>query len=340
TWLILIEVIKAAQKLDIDAPTIMDVSLWDGKRDLNVILDEDHSMGENNTGRTLEQDTVPAPPNSVTNIYELATPWLRILKQGTQDEGALKELRKLNSLIKGKTQAYYKKYEKESQVPEQLWEIPIDWFAMHYKSLGQQYDILISNPNDENARKNFTGIMDIIHHCIERHHFPQNWGVVFNLVIYPWNTGIAADGSRIIGVRRNGAGHRVCVETKEEGRLIRRIISASKAGLKQVQEYMATEYFNLAGQQSKWTYEDRENFEEVLWVTEAQGGVRNAAANRRNPTVDCCVRMKDGIHILTLSNLYKVLGDGSAKSEIKRVCDRDNISYPWNAKYRAISYDN
>ncbi|KAH7303104.1 hypothetical protein B0I35DRAFT_332540, partial [Stachybotrys elegans] len=326
----------AAKKMQVDKGSIEQVKAWDGKTILKVQEDVDMSndddSGESDADDSGEgkENTVPLPPKWVTDVYKSATPWLQILKQGTQDEDAIKEVKKLNSFIEENHPANKKEPGEKSKAPKKQWQIPLDWFVMQYKDVNEQYDAFVSKPNDE-TKKKVESIYNNIHHCIERDHFPQSWGVMFKMVVYPWNTGKAADGSMIIGVRRTGAGHRVCVETKEEGRLIRRIISASKAGFKQVKEYTATEYFNLAGQQSKWTYEDREKFEEVLWVTEAQGGIRNAAANRRNPAVDCCVRMKDGIHILTLSNLYKVLGNGNAKSEIIRVCDRDNISYPWNA---------
>ncbi|KAH7304604.1 hypothetical protein B0I35DRAFT_414435 [Stachybotrys elegans] len=268
----------AAKKMHVDKGSIEQVKAWDGKTILKVQEDEEmrsddddsSESDDDGSGPKQKEDTVLDPKGKEDTVLD---------PRGTQDEGAIEEVKKLNSFIEENHPANKKEPGEKSKAPKKQWQIPLDWFLMQYKDVNEQYDAFVSKPNDE-TKKKVESIYNNIHHCIERDHFPQNWGVMFKMVVYPWNTGKAADGSMIIGVRRNGAGHRVCVETKEEGRLIRRIISASKAGFKQVKEYTATEYFNLAGQQSKWTYEDRENFEEVLWVTEAQGGIRNAAANQ------------------------------------------------------------
>ncbi|TIC96976.1 hypothetical protein CH35J_006544 [Colletotrichum higginsianum] len=163
------------------------------------------------------------------------------------------------------------------------------------------------------------------------------------IIDYPWTTAKAADGSLIIGVRNQGKfGTQVCVETQEEdGRIIRRLESASEVGLVEVQKYCKADGFkNLALGQSQWSHKDRDDFEELLWVTKSQTKRKNIAAKHQDPKADCCVKFHDkGIQILTASSFSKVLGQSSARAEIEKVCSRDKIQPPWEAGYVSEYYD-
>lgn len=149
---------------------------------------------------------------------------------------------------------------------------------------------------------------------------------------YPWPTAQAADGSLIIGVRKMGLfATQACVETQEEdGRVIRRLQSASDTGLLEVEQYKKLEGFkNLAEGQNKWTYKHREDFVKLHWVTKSQTKLRNTAARNKKPNADCCVEFTNGkIEILTLSSFRKVLGETSAMIKVKEVCKRDGILPP------------
>ncbi|KAL1898085.1 hypothetical protein Cpir12675_002033 [Ceratocystis pirilliformis] len=152
---------------------------------------------------------------------------------------------------------------------------------------------------------------------------------------YPWTTAQAADGSLIVGVRKQGRfGTQVCIETQEnDGRMIRRLESASEVGLLQVQRYWKMNSFkDLAQGQSQWSHKDRSDFDQLLWITKSQTKLKNTAANNKSPSADCCVKFRNkGIQILSVTSLTKVLGPSSARAEIEKVCKRDNVLPPWKA---------
>ncbi|KAL2886711.1 DnaJ domain-containing protein [Ceratocystis lukuohia] len=156
-----------------------------------------------------------------------------------------------------------------------------------------------------------------------------------NSIEYPWTTARAADGSLIVGVRKQGQfGTQVCIETQEnDGRLIRRLESASEVGLLQVQRYWKMYGFkDLAQGQSQWSHKDRNDFDQLLWTTKSQTKLKNTAAKNKSPSADCCVKFRNkGIQILSVTSLTKVLGPSSARAEIEKVCKRDNILPPWKA---------
>lgn len=160
---------------------------------------------------------------------------------------------------------------------------------------------------------------------------------------YPWPTAIAADGSLIVGVRRHGRfGLQVCVETEEnDGRIIRRLESASDVGLFEVERYTNTQGFkNLADGQTQWSFRDRGDFDELLWVALSQTKLKNTAAGKKDPSTDCCVKFrKRGIQMLTKSSLAKVLGPASANAQIRSVCQRDQITPPWEAGWVSEYHD-
>lgn len=160
---------------------------------------------------------------------------------------------------------------------------------------------------------------------------------------YPWTTTQAADGSLIVGVRKQGAtGTQVCIETQEDdGRVIRRLESASDVGLLQVGRYLKMQGFkNLSEGQSQWSHKDRYDFDQLLWVTKSQTKCKNTAANNKDPNADCCVKFHNkGVQILTVGSLTKVLGPSSARAEIEKVCERDGILPPWKAGLVSHYYD-
>lgn len=159
-------------------------------------------------------------------------------------------------------------------------------------------------------------------------------GTPITSIQYPWRTGKGTSGSLIVGVRRSGRGTQVCVERQEGGTLIRRLESASEVGLLEVQKYMSTNDFkNLAEGQSLWSNQHRDDFEELLWVTKSQTMLKNTASRRKDPAADCCVKFREnGIHILTITSLSRVLGPTSARSAIAKACERDGFLSPWEAE--------
>ncbi|KZL64977.1 DnaJ domain-containing protein [Colletotrichum tofieldiae] len=344
---------QSVSHLDID-----EVVSWNGEEKLPD-LDEDTPMAE---------DAIPVPPAYVTDIYDKATPTLYRLGQDPTDPIALKLLQELNAKISKSNAA-----EKESlgtngaEVSLDRWCIPLSFFGPHYNQVLENYNVLAKDRTNQPARNAIAKEKKLIDSLIERNHFPQAWTVETAdeylqntdkatataedikpaadeaTITYPWTTAKAADGSLIIGVRKwGGFGTQVCIEMQEkDGRIIRRLESASKVGLQKVQKYWETDGFkNLAEGQSQWSYRDRNDFEELLWVTKSQTKRKNIAANNKDPNADCCVKFHDkGIQILTVTSFNKVLGPSSARAEIEKVCWRDNISPPWKAGNVSQYYD-
>lgn len=129
-------------------------------------------------------------------------------------------------------------------------------------------------------------------------------------VKYPWPTMETEDGHLIVGLRQRGRiGHKVCFEVEEaDGRLVRKLVAGADAGLLDVARYKKLDgYKNLAEGQSQWTYKDREDFEELLFVTESKR--KSIYGNVRDPAADCCVKFRSkGIRMLIVSSLVRVLG--------------------------------
>ncbi|KAM7210217.1 hypothetical protein V8F06_014397 [Rhypophila decipiens] len=87
-------------------------------------------------------------------------------------------------------------------------------------------------------------------------------------------------------------------------------------------------YKNLAEGRSDWSFKNREDFGELLFVTTTSR--KSIYGNSRNPGADCCVRfLTKGIQMLSVSSFEKVLGPKDAREEIMKVCERDGICAPW-----------
>ncbi|GKT83955.1 DnaJ domain-containing protein [Colletotrichum tofieldiae] len=308
------------------------------------------------------EDAIPVPPAYVTDIYDKATPTLYRLGQNPTDPIALKLLQDLNAKISESNAAEKKTLGTDgAEISLDRWCIPLSFFGPHYNQVLEYYNILVNDRTNQPARNAIAKEKELIDSLIKRNHFPQDWTVETAdeylrikdkatataealkraadeaTIKYPWTTAEAADGSLIIGVRKQGRfGTQVCIETQEkDGRIIRRLESASEVGLLEVQKYWEMDGFNnLAEGQSQWSYKDRNDFEELLWVTKSQTKRKNIAANNKDPNADCCVKFHDkGIQILTVTSFNKVLGPSSARAEIEKVCRRDDISPPWKAGY-------
>ncbi|KDN68706.1 hypothetical protein CSUB01_11678 [Colletotrichum sublineola] len=328
---------------------IEEVDQWDGKEDLALLDDED------------KMDTTgapdPVPSALVIDIYNKATPALYRLGADSTDPMALKLLQDLNAEISNFNAA-----EKEILGPDgaeislERWKIPVGFFAPHYNIVQEKYKILEDDRTNEEARKDIAAEKELIDSLIERDHFPQSWTVLaadeylqrkdketatagavsppadLDTIPYWWTTD-KDESSIIIGVRKQGTGHRVLIGRPENGRTIYRLEAASEVGLGRVDQYTKKKGFKeLAKGQSEWSYKDRDDFEGLLWVTRSQTKRKNTAAGKKDASADCCVKFKQkGIQILTLSSLRRVLGHGDANNKIEEVCERDGFPPPWKA---------
>ncbi|KAJ0335480.1 hypothetical protein KNSL1_013586 [Colletotrichum chrysophilum] len=353
----------AADQLEVSDVTIEDVVDWNGKEELPDYDKDD--------GDIPMEDVVPNPPEFITKIYNEATNSLRDLRRDDTRQVAEKYLNSRNQLIKDYNVAQKAALGvRGTEISTDRWCIPLGFFTTHYSLVYENQRILEGDRSNQSARDAIAKTKTLIDTKIDQNHFPGNWTVmtadaylqefdeylkvvdktsalaaapveagkpaeVQAVIDYPWTTAEAADGSLIIGTRQQGRfGTRVCVETREEdGRVIRRLQSASETGLSEVEKYRKmTGAKDLAEGQSQWSCDDRDDFKQLLWVTKSHTKCKNTAAGKKNPSADCCVKFgSKGIQILTVSSLSKVLGSSSARAMIEDVCSRDNISPPWKA---------
>ncbi|KAK2051944.1 hypothetical protein LY76DRAFT_672935 [Colletotrichum caudatum] len=349
---------------DATALEIEEVEGWDGKEDLPRLDDEKDADGDTKMDGN---DSIPAPSALVIEFHNKASPALHRLREDPTDPMALKQVQDLNAEISKVNAASNKSVGPGGvEIPLDGWTIPLGFFPPHYSVVQENYRLLEKDRSNQEARKAIAAEKELIDNMIARDHFPQSWSVlaadeylqtkdketatsgIVNppakqaAIHYPWLTDKADDGSVIIGARKQGGfGKRVCIEREEDGRIIRRLEAASEVGLSRVDTYWNTEGFkNLADGQSEWTYKDRDDFEELLWVTKSQTKRKNTAAGKKDASADCCVKFtKQGIQILTLSSLRRVLGHGDANNEIEKVCKRDGFRPPWKAGNISEFYD-
>ncbi|KAE9566320.1 hypothetical protein CGMCC3_g17522 [Colletotrichum fructicola] len=322
----------AAENLEINHLPIEEVVQWDGKEELP---DDDKDGGD-----IPMEDVVPNPPEFITKIYNEATASLHDLRRDGSRQAAQEYLNNRNQLIKDFNVAEKTALGVGgTDISEDRWCIPLEFFTTHYSIVYKNQRILEGDRSNQSARDAIAKTKTLIDIKIEKNHFPGEWTVmtadeylqefdeylkvvdktsalaaapaeaeksagVQAVIDYPWTTTKAADGSLIIGTRKQGRfGTRVCVETREnDGRIIRRLQSASETGLSEVEKYRKmTGAKDLAEGQSQWSCDDRDDFKELLWVTKSH------------------------------TNLSKVVGSSSARAMIEDVCSRDNISPPWKA---------
>ena len=311
------------------------------------------------------------PPAYIEAIYQEATPLLYKLGDDPENTETLEPLEVLNSRIIECNRAPNNESTVSQKIPQDQWIIPVTFFGPHYKIALENYAILRLDPQNEIARANLRVEKKLIDDFVAKRHFPPVWtiasadehlqqnkasepvtvrvapskppAVIQSQIQYPWPTAKAADGSLIVGVRAHGRfGTQVCLETiEEDGGIIRRLQSASEAGLLEVENYMSTQgHKNLAVGQSGWSSKDRYDFAELLWVTSSRVQRKNLAAGLKDAAADCCVRFHlKGVNILTMTSFNKVLGRISARAQVMTPCERDGIPVPWEAGWESEFHD-
>lgn len=347
-WLSLLTVItefkKAARAVLIDEKWIGIVDDWDGKTDLIEMKANLEAQDK------MDDDTIPKLSSRVKEVYQKMTPLLAQLKMDPDNLKSLEELEGFNKDIVNGNKAENSKPEAfGNPIHEEQWRIDFNFFKSHYKAILDARATLETDPESKIAREFISTERQLIKEHIEKHHLLEEWNVESlkrsktKQIEYPWPTRTMPDGSVIIGVRKIGRGMQVLIERAEEdGNLIRILEAASRVGFREVKAYDETpNRQNLAEKQSQYSYKDRDDFKELLWVTKSRGQRQNEAARTKIPAADCCVRFTGtkGIRILTLSSFKKVLGVGDAKTQIKAVCHKDGILPPWDYGYLSSYYN-
>ncbi|KGQ02866.1 hypothetical protein BBAD15_g11913 [Beauveria bassiana D1-5] len=168
-------------------------------------------------------------------------------------------------------------------------------------------------------------------------------------LVYPWKTQKFEYGTAL-GFVRCGFGYRVCVEIKENGKIIRSLMAGADTGIDLKECEYKKSLYKISEKQSEWTYLDRGDFKEILWVTKARGKRKHAAGRQPDPAAYCCVRFesektfqdgktKSGLQLLTMTSLKRVKGKTIAEGLVEKVCARDGIVPPWKAGYKEEIHD-
>ncbi|KHO10733.1 C2 domain protein [Metarhizium robertsii ARSEF 23] len=252
----------AAENLGVESPYASAVYHWDGEKNL-MAEDSDDEDDENDSANRMDQDSVPVPiesvrvpepPESVHEIYKKATPFVQQLATDPDDKDSHNGIAALNIEIIKATKEYNElhKDDKAKKVSKTQWEIPLRFFQEHYSLAVTNYNIFMTDPNNDEAREKVETETKLIYDSVMKYHWPEDWILYLTLpekpsspsntngpFQYPWPT-LQTDDGIIVGVReRRVGGPQVCVETTTtDGRIVRRLESASDFGLAEVERYM------------------------------------------------------------------------------------------------------
>ena len=160
---------------------------------------------------------------------------------------------------------------------------------------------------------------------------------------FPWACGKTATGDRIIACWKwaaakgtNAFASSVVVETVKGNRLVYLIESGGDCGLFEVAQYLAMPgiyQINVpADKRKRWTYKERLDFVELVFVASARYKTHHVESNLRSPKSLCAVRMKDGLELMIASDFIRMLGEMSAKVKIAKYCKEAGTTPPWNIK--------
>ncbi|KAM7186248.1 hypothetical protein V8F33_011946 [Rhypophila sp. PSN 637] len=296
-------------KSEIHPTAINQVKFWDGE---DTLIEEDDSM---------EVDAQqPPPPEHILKIYKEATPAVKLLQSDVRNKDALDFISiEMNNKIKQQNKELGSEPDKaleeikraldalaEKSYYPKLWSLPDN-----FREIARQAKET-AEAEAEAARKTAEAEVKA---AKQRAKAEKNKAVAKASsakgqpaaiekgvrVEYPWETMKTQHGELIIGIRRRGIGHQVCVEVEQpDGRIVRTLKSGSEAGLRDTAKYKSI------------------------------GGHKSIYRNSRNPSADYCMRfLTKGIQILSVLSFEKVLGHKDAREEIIKVCERDGICAPW-----------
>lgn len=296
----------------------------------------------------MDQDSVPVPPASVSEIYQKATPYVQKLASDPNDKDSHNGISTFNIEIMKATKEYNKlhKNDRAKKVSKTQWEIPLRFFQEHYSLVVTNLNVLMANPNNDEARQKVEIEKKLIDDSVLKNHWPGDWALNISLpnqtlpppvtngtIQYPWPT-MQTDDGLIIGVRdRAVGGPQVCIETTTaDGRIVRRLESASDFGHAEVQRYMKMpNYKSLSNTGMQFYRKNEADFKKLHWVTMSRIKNKNLATGKKDPPTDCCVEFKEhGLQIITVSNVCNILGRKNGRAAIEQVCKEQGIPPPWD----------
>jgi hypothetical protein len=122
--------------------------------------------------------------------------------------------------------------------------------------------------------------------------------------------------------------------------LIYETTTSSNVGVLEVEEFFKLDSIKLLAEKDEigrdvqtWTWRDKDDFEEFLWYTRGIIDTYMFSKGSRAPATYYGVRFKkQGMNILTKTNLENVVKKKKAKSLIEEYCKRKGIPPPWEVE--------
>ncbi|KAK3305081.1 uncharacterized protein B0T15DRAFT_554905 [Chaetomium strumarium] len=166
---------------------------------------------------------------------------------------------------------------------------------------------------------------------------------------YPWRTVPTKDSDwEIVGIVPTGGKDKtgksrnnfVLLESMSRGKNgipYQKFESASKVGLWLVGGHIKQgNCKDLTRQGPPLTYKDRDDFEELLCVSDGRVQMQNLDSRSRAPWTRCTVRLKGGIRVAQASEVLRVLGETDYKNKVGKKCKELGIPPPWKREPLAV----
>jgi hypothetical protein len=154
-------------------------------------------------------------------------------------------------------------------------------------------------------------------------------------VEWPWTTGLTAASERIMAYRPSGRGHTCVVETGPKEKPVYEFKNGQEVGLLELRQYLKLQNIKrLSDPETKrrWSYKDRDSFQELLWVAVARYKNHDPTKRGRSPEALCCTMFDSGLELLPRTELQKVIGNTSADQRIRNYCTEVGVTPPWDVE--------
>lgn len=330
----------AAELMGVEERWIGPVDNWNGESDLLAELLADDSGNESDSGEGGMEDEFIPPTDPIKQHYASITSVMKDLQLDPTSDRLKSHINEVNEKI-----------ENESSADESShWKIRQE-ITSHYEMALPYHQTLLKNSEDEEAKAKLSELRAFVEEVIEGRQYPKEWAIMTTgdlieyqrsrtEIQYPWTTVRNDEGALIIGYRRQGRnGYQVCVERRENERMIRRLEAAWE--VLGAQEYAKRADAKNLADKTEWNRDHEKYYGGLLWVTKSQIKLSNIAfklnkdktpRKPRGPNADCCALFNGKVTCLTFSNLEKVLGKTRAAWEVKKVCEKDGIIVPWKTQ--------
>ncbi|KAM3477669.1 hypothetical protein MY8738_006320 [Beauveria namnaoensis] len=345
---------------------------WDGAANFENEDEHSDSGSDSDEGGHRPEDTIDPPPDKVMETLLQATQYMQRLFEDPDWDGAEAALEAVNRQIQTQKGDEDRNMTDDGRHARDDWYLKYSYWHGAYEELRRCRDPSKFGIEPEAAVERGKSQRQLIRRYVKTRQLPSGWAkfppTMMNKkpeqstekpqestkppsgeLVYPWKTQKFEYGTAL-GFVRCGFGYRVCVEIKENGKIIRSLMAGADTGIDLKECEYKKSLYKISEKQSEWTYLDRGDFKEILWVTKARGKRKHAAGRQPDPAAYCCVRFeskktfndgktKSGLQLLTMTSLKKVKGKTIAEGLVEKVCARDGIVPPWKAGYKEEIHD-